>query len=29
MTDRGPPRDYRKEVTDDIIEMLKEGTAAL
>lgn len=25
--DRPPPRDYRKEVTDDIIRMLEEGTA--
>ena len=26
-TDKPPPRDYRKEVTDDIIRMLEEGTA--
>jgi antirestriction protein ArdC len=25
--DKSPPRDYRKEVTDDIIKMLEEGTA--
>lgn len=25
--DKPPPRDYRKEVTDDIIKMLEEGTA--
>jgi antirestriction protein ArdC len=25
--DKPPPRDYRKEVTDDIIKLLEEGTA--
>jgi hypothetical protein len=25
--DRGPPRDYRAEVTADITKMLEEGTA--